>query len=518
MSIPKNTLLCTLLVTLPALAQFGRGDGVWNTSGGDAQRSSWVRTDPKISPASVGAPGFASIWKVKLTNEPRQLNSLTAVALLDRYIGYRGFRSLGFLSGSGDRIFALDTDLGRVEWQKRLTSGAQPQGGSMECPGGMTAAVTRPVTTAFPAMPGGRGGGGRGNAAKGGVGEPDEGAVIIAEQAARAAAAANMAGAAGRGAAGRGAPGGPGRGAAGGPPRRMPNYIHAVSSDGMFHSLWVSNGDEPDPAVAFLPAGANVHGLIVVNGVAYASTGQGCGSAANGVWALDLESKQVTSWKADGDIAGSEGTAFGPDGTIYVATIQGSLVALEPKTLAMKGTYSGGAPGFTSSPVIFPYKGKTLVAAVNKAGVIHLMDAADQGSVFKSPAGADASGSGALATWQDPSGTPWILEPTAGSVIAWKIADHNGGLALERGWTSRGMVSPLTPMIVNGVIFAVSSGHKSAPAVLYALDGITGKELWNSGTTMTSFVHSGGLSGGSSQLYLGTYDGTLYAFGFPIEH
>jgi len=95
------------------------------------------------------------------------------------------------------------------------------------------------------------------------------------------------------------------------------------------------------------------------------------------------------------------------------------------------------------------------------------------------------------------------------------------------------MVSPLTPIIVNDVIFAVSSGEfrtsdaqitaaqraqRSSRAMLYALDGATGKELWNSGNTITTFVHSGGLSGGASQMYLGTYDGTLYAFGFPIEH
>jgi outer membrane protein assembly factor BamB len=96
--------------------------------------------------------------------------------------------------------------------------------------------------------------------------------------------------------------------------------------------------------------------------------------------------------------------------------------------------------------------------------------------------------------------------------------DRDGALALERGWTSRDLVSPLTPLILNGVVFAVSGGDRSTAAVLYALDGGTGKELWNSGTLMTSFVHSGSLSGGSGQIYLGAYDGTLYAFGFPIEH
>ena len=59
---------------------------------------------------------------------------------------------------------------------------------------------------------------------------------------------------------------------------------------------------------------------------------------------------------------------------------------------------------------------------------------------------------------------------------------------------------------------------KEGREVLYALDAMTGKELWNSGTTITSFAHGGAISGGMGQIYLGTYDGTMYAFGFPMEH
>jgi outer membrane protein assembly factor BamB len=54
--------------------------------------------------------------------------------------------------------------------------------------------------------------------------------------------------------------------------------------------------------------------------------------------------------------------------------------------------------------------------------------------------------------------------------------------------------------------------------VLYALDGQTGKELWSSGATITSFTRGGALSGGVGQVYLTTYDGAIYAFGFPMEH
>lgn len=77
---------------------------------------------------------------------------------------------------------------------------------------------------------------------------------------------------------------------------------------------------------------------------------------------------------------------------------------------------------------------------------------------------------------------------------------------------------PLLPIVVNGVVFAAAAGEYRSPAVLYALDAATGKELWSSGSAITSFVKSGGLSAGGGQIYLGTNDGTLYAFGFPMEH
>ena len=74
-------------------------------------------------------------------------------------------------------------------------------------------------------------------------------------------------------------------------------------------------------------------------------------------------------------------------------------------------------------------------------------------------------------------------------------------------------------MIVNGIIFALSGGDKSTPAVLYALDSANGKEIWTSGKTITSFVpRNGGLAAGGSAVYFGTHDGTLWAFGAPIEH
>ena len=138
-----------------AHAQFGRGAAEWSTSGGDAHRSSAVATDPKISKESLSKPGFALFWKMKLNNEPRQLNALFPPTLMDRHIGIHGFRSFGFVTGSGDNVYAVDTDLGRIDWQKNL--GSKPAAeGSLTCPGGMTSGTARSIGAAFPAaMPGG---------------------------------------------------------------------------------------------------------------------------------------------------------------------------------------------------------------------------------------------------------------------------------------------------------------------------------------------------------------------------
>src|SRR5580704_9946832 len=87
---------CVFVWAGMARAQGGRGSD-WMTAGGDAQRSSSIRTDPKISVNRIQKPGFQVVWKIKLNSEP------TVATTLDRYIGYRGFRSFALTgSKSGD--------------------------------------------------------------------------------------------------------------------------------------------------------------------------------------------------------------------------------------------------------------------------------------------------------------------------------------------------------------------------------------------------------------------------------
>jgi outer membrane protein assembly factor BamB len=53
--------------------------------------------------------------------------------------------------------------------------------------------------------------------------------------------------------------------------------------------------------------------------------------------------------------------------------------------------------------------------------------------------------------------------------------------------------------------------------LLYALKGTDGSELWTSGNTITSFVSGKSFWSANGQVYVGAFDGTVYAFGFAME-
>jgi outer membrane protein assembly factor BamB len=554
-SIAGLSIVCA---SAPGRAQ-GRGGAEWSTAGGDAQRTSWIRTDPRISVQAMqkGAEGFGPfkfLWKLKVDNDPKPINPLTQPVLLDRIIGFRGFKSVAFVGTSTETVYAIDTDFGVQLWKVHLNYGASlpplPTS-TATCPGGLTASVTRPTPLSMSTFAGGGGGGGRGGRSGGGVGEAGRGApsIYTAGQG-----RGGVAGAPGGGGlpptAGTAVPGsaaaavqggraaGPG-GGRGGPPTGAPDAAYVIGSDGFVRALNVQNGWELAPPVQFLPANARPVSPIVINdettGFLYVATTQGCAYTPDAVWAIDLTSpkKEVVRWEARGaTIAGSSGLSMGRDGTIYVATTDGSsplsnsIVALDLKTLKQKAVFTQAKLDFVTSPIVFSHKDRDIVAAAGKDGRVYLFD----GASLQVPLAATAPGAGGefaaegLASWQDENGTRWILAPTHSAVAAFKLAEEGNGLALQPGWVSRQLTGPMTPMIINGVVFALSSGEsrsaqrtpRAVPAVLYALDGTTGKELWNSGKTMTSPARAG-LAGGAGVVYVPGADSTLYAFGFPIE-
>ena len=485
----------------------GRGGGAWTTVGGDAQRTAAVRTDPKISIASMQKPGFQFLWKRQLGSQP-----LTQPLLLPNIIAYKGFKALAFVASASGKVYSIDYDLNRMFWEQQL-----PTAPPAPCSSGLPA-VTK-ATQVAPAAGGARGAGGGGR---------------------------------GRGPAGPQIANGRGGG----------DNVFAISTGGMVHVMNPQIGTDQIPPVKFLPMNANVVGSVLVDHVLYAATTGNCAGVANGVWAVDLVSdgKTVTTYDAKGAaVVGSAPPTFGTDGTVYISTgagnspVANAVVSLASKTLTQKDWFSAGASPFTSNPVVFQHKGKDLVVAANKDGRLYVLDGASLGGADHKTALHKTSqvSSGApdltgLATWQDAAGTRWVIATssgpvhadtkvamtngavTKGALVAFTVVDQNDAPTLQPQWVSRDLASPVTPVVVNGVVFALASGEaagataaqraqRSAPAVLYAIDAATGKELWSSGTTITSFVRGVGPSAGDSQVYVVTYDGTLYTFGMPAE-
>ncbi len=413
------------------------------------------------------------------------------------------------------------------------------------------------LATAAPVVGGGRGGVRNGSA----VGEPGRGAAVLTPPPPQRGASPPS------GREGRGAPAAPGRGRGPAPigfGRVDPLFV--VGSDGFIHSLYVSNGAEIEPPVPFLPPDSKPSALIWVDGIVYATTSGECGAAPNALWAMDLNvpinERKSVSWKVgSANVAGISGLAFGTDGTIYVALGTGataapssdSVVALNRETLTPNDWFTASGADFNATPTIIRHKNRDLIAATANDGRLYLLDATSLGgSDHKTPLAVTAKftdvGAGtALATFEDGRGR-WIIATASGTtgdvtftqnggaphgrIVAFKLRDEGEKLSLDPVWQSQDLASPLAPIVVDGMVFAASSGEyrggqatqsapqraqRSVPAVLYVLDAATGKTMWSSGTTITSFAR-GGLAAGGGQVYLVTYDNHLYAFGIPLEH
>ena len=123
------------------LAQPGRGGSQWLTSLADAQRTSWVRTDEKISVGTLSKPGFEQQWKAKLDNQPRGPHGLGQGVTAS---GVTLFVPISLVTGSSNNVYAIDNDTGYVVWQRHFD--ASLPASTPGCPGGITAGATRIVS------------------------------------------------------------------------------------------------------------------------------------------------------------------------------------------------------------------------------------------------------------------------------------------------------------------------------------------------------------------------------------
>lgn len=528
----------------------------WTTHSGDPQRSGWQKNETKITKESV--KGVQLLWKLKLENQPKALHSLMEPLIIGNLITNRGFKELAIVGGSSDNIYAVDADLGKILWKRHFdytSDTPQTQNSSWLCPGGLTAT---PVLTPPPVFRG-----------RGGAGAPAAPGAVAAPGAPGAPAPPRTGG---------GGPFAPrsvyvvssdgnlhqlnlANGEDMAPPMKfMPpngkpyslnlvdNVIYSTTAQGCGgnpNGVYAVDLSSPDKKVSFFPSkGGGLWGLagaaIGTDGTIYAEVGDGQWDPASGRYS-------------------------------------DTVLALTPKDLKLKDWYTPSNREWltkrdldmNATPVVFPYKGRDLLVAAGKEGRLFLLDSKSLGGedhrtpLFRtsliSNEDVDFAGRGvwgSLASWEDAQGRRWVLAPVwgaphpdmkfpmtngdapNGNIAAFKVEEQNGKTVLAPAWRSRDLIAPTPPVIANGVVLAVSSGEfvrqskenvgglyssqeraeRSTHATLYAFDAETGKELYSSGDSITSFTHFAGLTLANGRVYFGTYDSTLYSFGFPMEH
>jgi outer membrane protein assembly factor BamB len=491
----------------------------WLTDGGDTRRNNWQKDETILTQENI--KGLRLLWQRKLDNEPRQMHSLLEPLVIGRVSTKSGPREMVIQAGVSDNVFALDAKTGELIWKHHFESTYQDpadgRGPSILCPGGMTANVTV----------------------------------------------------------------GPGNGPG--------NYVvYAASWDGRLHMLNAADGVPLGPPEKFMPPNGKPYALNLVDNVIYTHTAQGCGGNPNMAYAYDLATHKVGSWgPAGGGMWGRSGPAVSKDRVMYTGTgdgrwdpelglygngIIGVKQNTETKSLELVDYYGPSNAEWLwkrdldmqVTPAIFDYKNREYMVDASKECRIYLMDTESIGGddhrtpVYRTPLlcneivdFAEAGIWGSMATWEDGSGTRWILSPfwgpkhskfkapiewgevRKGAIAAFKMGTVDGKLQLIPAWVSRDMNQAEPPVVANGMIFAYGSGENtsqaypdvgldfrvsrrvplSTHAVLYVLDAQTGKELWSSGNQIPKWNHWSGIAVANGHVYINTFDGILYCFG-----
>jgi outer membrane protein assembly factor BamB len=500
----------------------GTSRGFWIVPDADPAHNNLQRAETQITTATV-AKDFKFLWKLKLGKEVPKPTSFNEPLLFPNLITGRGFKDMA-LWADADTLYSVDSELGDLIWQKDFKSSSTrkacgniqfiPEAPQIIHFGAHRPAAPKPAATVPPPR-------------------PSDQPLPRAQRRVGTAAGGGSYGTKG---------------------------IFVLTSDGYIHEQIMATGLDYAPPVKFLQAAnGSSFGLNMNEKVVYTFTGAGCRNVANALWSVDLNTPDytVSSYKTQKlSLAGLTGPAIGQDGTVYVVTGNGpqvppvyanSVVALTAKELKVKDWYTPSPSGkvLNSSPVAFIYKDKELIAAPGGDGSLVLLDSASLGGADhhtplaqtgKLSKGAKRGAWESLASWQDKSGTIWVLasvtgpvEPdvkfvgnngpaTHGSVVAFKVEEKDGHTVLTPDWISRDLINPAPPAIANGVVFALEGGNTSGHATLYALDAATGKQLYTSGDAIQTYSHLAGVSVGDAHVFFTTHDNTLYSFGIPLEH
>jgi hypothetical protein len=511
-------LICTAMVAMGS---------DWMIEGGDPGRTGWQKDEKVLNTSNV--KDLKLLWKTHFDSTPREMHNIFQPIVVQNVNTANGTKNIGVVSGISDDVYGVDLSEGEQLWHIKLESTYVPvagaRGGGTLCPGGQTdVPVIGPGDspgkyTAYTVAWDGR------------IHQINvaDGKEIAPPQLFMPANAK---------------------------PQALVLFdetIYTSNTQGCggnqngFYSFNIAT----NKASVFLPAGGGLWGRrgvsIAPDGTAYMGTGDGnyypdqkqLGNAIVGVKLDANKQLQLASY-------------YGPPDANWM---------------------HGRDLDINVTPVVFDYKGKHFLVGSSKQCRVWLLDrdqlggADHQTALYRSPLLCnddqtwDSQGVwGALSEWQDAQGNAWVLvpfwgpvsasfhapieygRPADGGVAAYKVEEKNGKWQLTPAWLSHNMQKGEETVIANGVVYAYGSGEDtnqrvpdvafnqtrtpqdnggmstiriagSTHVTLYALDGQTGKELWNSGDQITSFNHFAGISVANGRIYVPTFSGDIYCFG-----
>jgi outer membrane protein assembly factor BamB len=498
--------------------------GDWPMFGHDPQRSGWAADETTLSRDNAGE--LKLLWKAKLPSQAMSMTALTAPVVADNVATATGQKTVVYVAGSSGALYALDETSGRVLWTRTFHSHVLPKDpGMWLCPNNLndTPAIDEQRQEIFVI------------ASDGDLYGLDLGTGAVRF----------------------------------GPAPFVPAYSKNWSlnlRDGVVYTS-ISQGCAGARSGIY---SMDVHnpGRPVVHDMFTSATWQG------GIWG-----RAGVAMGTDGRVYASTGDGpFNPSEDDYGSSVLGVapdrldvrdyFLPLNSQLLTRYDLDISAA-----SVIWLPYRSFGLVAAGGKEGKIYLLNAESLGTrdhqtpLYSRKLANDAMAYeeegiwGELSSWRDDDGNTWIYVPIWGHVskdapefpLANGANPHGCIMAfqvildssthqptLKPAWISGDLDVPEPVAIANGVVFALATGENTQQtfgskvvysgqkgltdrqrasnthnAVLYALDARTGKQLYQSGDAITSWVHFSGLAVNNGRVFAVDHDSNVYCFGLP---
>ncbi len=450
----------------------------WSTFGYDPQRTNWARGETRITLKT--APQLKLKWRVQTDTTPNPVDrysTMTAPIVIPGVQTKDGVKTLVFSGSYDNSVYAIDADSGQIVWTRKYPNTVPPKiPATGNCPNNMNATPMVDKKTGI---------------------------------------------------------------------------LYFLPTDGKLRGVSLADGEDRFPATSIVPPYTRNFSLNMFEGTIFTSTTRGCQNEISEIVGIDTTNPDhpishfyTSTGKASGPW-GRGGIVVTPFG-VLAQTADGaydpaagrwgsSVVGLNKfgrvtDSFTPINQFDLDARDFdlgSSSPVVFPFADRTLVAVSAKEGVIYLLDAKNLGGkdhrtpLYASPRWSNDSMQfsmngmwSVMSTWQDAQGKRWLLAPfygpeakaTAGlfkkdhgptvngQLMAFTVEGTGAHPTLVPRWKSADLDLPGVAVVANdGVILILANGDRASTL----LPGGRGRGGATQGGEDDASLAAGGARGGT---------------------